>query len=366
MNKLKVLHITQCFGGVQTYIMNIISNSDKILFEHAIISPESAFINQFHNYEVKYFKISITRNISFKDFSSLVQIIKVIQLYKPDVLHVHSAKAGALGRIAALITNKKVVFTPNAFSYLGFVGSKRKFYLYVERFLKPLTDLLLAVSKSEADRAQYEIGYKIDKIKVVPNSINIDSFSYDNNYDLKNNVGMIGRLIWQKNPHFFIDIAEQVHIKRPSTTFYLLGVGYLDFLQTEIFDIINIRKASNYIKILKWGETDIVNFIKSLDVFILTSRYEGLPFSLLEAMALGVPTIATNVDGNKDVIDDCINGFLIEQNDLQLAVERVVELIDDKDKRIQIGRAGRQKIIDEFNILYNIKLIEHIYLSAMK
>jgi glycosyltransferase involved in cell wall biosynthesis len=359
--KIKILHVTQSYGGVQTYILNIILNSDKQKYEFAILCPESELSRICTERGIKVYCVNIKRSPHFLDIISLMRIIAVVIKYNPDILHVHSAKAGVLGRIASFVTRKKVIFTPNAFSYLGFTGFKRLLFRNIERSLRYLTDVLLAVSDSEKARAINELNYRTENIKVIFNAIDCESYNKIRDYRIINTVGMMGRLIHQKNPEMFINIALKMHAEYPQLKFLLLGEGYQDFLREDIFSIIAKHKSEDFIKILKWGHYNIENFYNEVDVFLLTSRFEGLSFALLEAMGNGIPSIATNVDGNKDVIESGVNGFLVEENDLNDVVEKLSLLIRNQNLREEIGVAARKRINELFNIKTNIKNIDNLY-----
>ena len=361
-NKVKILHITQSFGGVQTYICNIIEYANKEQFEFAVACQPSSLFTIAKNLNAKVFDVPFVREPQpIKDIIALYHLIKIIKQYKPDVIHAHSAKGGFLGRVAGKLTGIKTLFTPNAFSYLGFYGVKRKIFMLIEKFARFFTDTLLAVSESEKCRAIEELGYSTQKVRVVPNSIKIHHS--ERNFEFRNTIGMIGRLIYQKNPQMFIKVAIEVHKKFPKVKFLLLGEGYLDFLKEEVYKMIDENNAKKYINILQWGKHDVVSFFNQIDVLLLPSRFEGLPFALLEAMMNKVPVIATNVDGNKDVIEDGVDGFLVNEDDVQEMEKRVEMLLVSQEERQKFGMAGFQKVNEKFNILSNIKKIEELYKS---
>jgi glycosyltransferase involved in cell wall biosynthesis len=358
--KVKVLHVSQALGGVQTYILNIIkNNSNNNSIEYSLICPESYLSNFSKNLGIKVYPINMKRSPHLIDFFHLLRIIRIILVVKPDLLHIHSAKAGVLGRIAGLLTGKKVIFTPNAFSYLGFEGKKRFLFKKIEFFLGKITNVLLAVSNSEKDRARYDLDYSEAKIRVVPNSISIKAFTRD--YFSRNKVGMIGRLIFQKNPELFVQIAAKIVKVRPETKFLLLGEGYLDFLKDNVYKAIRKNGLQNHIEILKWGEYDLEGFYNEIDIFLLTSRFEGLPFSILEAMERAIPIIATNVDGSKDVLFNEESGFLFDE--IEYACQKILLLLDDVNLRSRIGSSGQKLLMDQFDISKNIQLIESIYIQ---
>lgn len=363
--KLRILHVTQAFGGIQTFIDGILRNLDTENFELAVACQSSDFSRQLEERGIKYFTVSFVREPNLiRDTIALFQFVRVIKQYQPDIIHSHSAKAGFIGRLAALITRTKVIYTPNAFSFLGFNGYKRFIFIFLERCAKHFTTVLHTVSSSETTLAVSMLGYKSHEIICIPNSIQLPLESRQG-IDYKNKtyrVGMIGRLIYQKNPEMFIDVACEVHRYMPEVKFALLGEGYLDFLKEKVFQLIENKNVSRYVEIFKWGAgVNSEEFFKKIDIFLLTSRFEGLPFALLEAMSKGIPSIATNVDGNRDVITHGQDGYLVDTGDSQTMAKYVVQLMNDDDLRREIGLSGREKVEEHFNLNINIEDYKAMY-----
>src|SRR5205823_5420155 len=138
---------------------------------------------------IPYYRVKFVRNVNLlQDLISFVKVVRVIIKIKPDVVHTHSAKGGIIGRLAAKCCFKKVIHTPNAFSYLSFNGFKRMIFIMIECLAKPITNILLAVSHSEANRAYGEIGFEQDKIVTVLNSIPIKNTEVQTDYSSAINI----------------------------------------------------------------------------------------------------------------------------------------------------------------------------------
>lgn len=364
-HKIKILHITQSFGGVQTFIVNILTAVNNENIEFAVACQKSDFSKQIEKTQVKWFPVDFVREPNiYRDFIAFFQLIKVIYKFHPTIIHSHSAKAGYIGRLVAFITKTKVIYTPNAFSFLGFTGYKKLCFLFMERVARHFTTTLHVVSASERDLAIKLLKYRNDKIELIPNSIRVQQMEIkEYHFKEKNNyVGMIGRLIYQKNPEMFVNVAVEVHKHMPAVKFVLLGEGYLDFLKERIRHLIDEKNASEYIKIYRWGDgVNSKEFLKQIDIFILTSRFEGLPFSLLEAMANGIPSVVTNADGNRDVITHGTDGYIVEHDDIVTMAEHIVKLLLNDVLRQKIGLAGNKKVRENFNLEINRKNYLNMY-----
>lgn len=364
MTKRKILHITQATGGVKTYVAHVLDYINPDAFEFAVIAPADVYFEKYcSDRGIPYYRVNLERGINpFKNAGILSQIVKVIKKEKPDVIHAHSAKGGFLGRLAAKTTGTKVVYTPHAFSYLSFAGAHRMAFYWLEYVARRWTTLLLAISYSEANRAIHELGYDKNKVKVILNSIPVENLPMLNRHNEGKKIRMIGRLTHQKNHLMFLEVANRLLKKYPDLEFSILGAGIHDHLTDEINDYLSQHQLTEKVKIERWGDVHTSKkFLEETDIFVMTSVFEGLPFSLLEAMLLGIPCVVTKVDGNTDVVQNSENGYSC------LSVEDFCDklelLITDQQLRCRIGKAGHDYVVAKHNIRTNIKLLEEVYLN---
>lgn len=372
--KVKVLHISQSLGGVETYLKEIIGNIDQQHTELKVITPYSASLIDFcTNNGVEHVTLEMSRGFNIvNDIKCIISLKKYIKKHNPHIVHLHSSKAGVLGRIAAKQCNKISVFTPNGVSYLSFTGIKRLFFLLAEVMVKRYTNHLLAVSYSEANRLIYEIGFKPEKVKVILNAISIIpenvSVNYDNEKDIIK-IGTIARLTYQKNPLLLADIAHKVinggYSFSNKVHFYILGAGMHDHLLNELNDRIKQYNLMDRFHVLQWSNSGSVNdYLNDIDIFMLPSIFEGLPFSLLEAMSLGKPCIVSKCDGNNDVIDSNVNGYACMS--IEQYADAINNLLTNSEQYIKIGTAAHQYVKKHHNMLVNIKQLESYYSSLVE
>lgn len=362
MNKKKVLHLSQDTGGVKTFVAHILENANVDKFNFVVIAPENKIFRDFcKDNNVPYYAVNLLRGLNpFKAVLALRQILKVIRLEKPDLIHAHSAKGGFLGRLAAKIKNIKVIYTPHAFSYLPFTGVKRVAFFLLELLAKRWTTYLLAISYSEANRAIYELGFKKSTVKVVLNSIPVNNYPENRRNKTKIKIRMIGRLTSQKNHELFLEIAGKLIPKYSNLEFAILGAGIHDDLFPEIHAYLNNNNLTDKVSIERWGNSATSErFLAETDIYIMTSVFEGLPFSLLEAMSLGIPCVVTKVDGNTDVINNNENGFsCLSANEFAAKIEL---LINSAELRQQLGREGYEYVKTNHNLKINLRQIENLY-----
>lgn len=363
IQKKKILHITQALGGIKSHIQYIFEYCNCENIEFILIAPYDEELDFFcKKLVIKYYTIKWNRNFNlFYDLRALLQIIKIIKAVKPFLIHSHSAKGGFIGRLSARVCSIKAIYTPNGLAYLSFTGFRRIVYYLLEYIAKSWTYKVVAVSYSEANRAYLELGYNYEKVCVIPNSINIKSQN-PRKYPTVHNIGMIARLTYQKNPLMFLRIANKIIQKYNSISFSILGAGLHDHLAKEVYTYIKTHKLEDKIIILPWGNNNTSEeFLKNTDIFLMTSAFEGLPYSLIEAMLEGIPCVVSKVDGNSDVIQNNENGFSCLSIDEYC--EKLSLLIQDENLRRFIGQNGREYIILKHNVKINLQKLKLIYQS---
>ena len=361
----KILHIGQVIGGLDTYIRNIVENSNSDKFQFVIALGEQDEYKPFKgkNVSIKEYKIKLARNINLiNDVICVFQILKIVKIEKPDIIHCHSAKGGFIGRIVGALTRKKTFYTPNAFSFLTAKNSIIKFiYLSLEKYLK-FNTYLLACSESERQIGIKEVGYKPCNALVWKNAVNdIRSSSTFKNLNSDKFICFIGRPSFQKNVFFLVDVIADVCKKIPDFKIYLLGVGYHSPDLTLLKSKIEYNKLENNIILHPWvSQSEVLSYLNQSLYYLSVARYEGLPFSILEAMALSKPIIASNVVGNIDCVKNDYNGYVLPL-DIQCFSSKIIELWNSQETREIFGQNSRKKYLEEFNLANQIKLLEDIY-----
>lgn len=364
-SKVKVCHISQSAGGVETFILSIIKNSDKNKFHHIVICYDNGTLaEKAPSAGAEVIMIPMVREINpVKDFKSLLSVYRTLKKIKPDVIHAHSAKGGMYGRISGKFLNIPVLFSPNAFSYLGLSGIRKKIAYSIEKILKPENAYLLACCESESEIAQNEIKWSPKKIiNDFPNSLIPSEFSRIDKPKDKIEIITISRLNYQKNPLLFVEIAHNITNKFQNVFFKIIGAGYADELGKEVRDKISEYNLNDKIEIVNWGSADkVIEHLINADIYLSTSRFEGLPFVLLEAMDYELPLVVSNVPGNKDLVKENFNGF--KANSLDDYISGLSYLINDSIKRLNYGKNSKILLKSKYNLSENIVKLESLYSS---
>ena len=370
---MKILHIGNLKSGIDTYVRNTVAlASDK--FEFVIVNGADDNSKPYmrHGKQVKTYSIDMYRALNpVKDMKAVMQAIKIIKKEKPDLVHCHSAKGGVIGRFAAFFTGTKVVYTAHAFSFLSAESAKKKqVFLLLEKIAK-LNSYLLACSGSERELGIKVVGFKEKKAfawnNAVPDSLPQISSGKIEASDLpvpkegERYITSIGRPSYQKNPLFMVEVAHGIHLKHPDIKFYLLGVGFYSPMLEDMKKLIHQYDMDDTFYLLPWlSHEETLKYVKGSMLYFMTSLYEGLPISVIEAMSLGKAIVASDVLGNKDCVKDGYNGYLLPLKE-EVFVEKMNDLIENDEKRNVMEKSSRSYFESEFFIDNRIKALEDIY-----
>lgn len=355
-SKPRLLYFVEAMGGgVFTYIVdlaNSLVDDWDVYIGYAVRNqtPQNYreyFDERVHLIEVKNFARSTSIAKAIRAGKEMKMIAGAIQ---PDVIHLHSSIAGAIGRV--VFNNKKtpVFYTPHGYSFLmqGESGKKRLAYKLVEQFCGKSQATTIACSPGE-----YQEALKVSKHAVeVDNGINIEQLqelidttdaSKIDHYD----IFTLGRISVQKNPHVFNEVA----LKLPNLKFLWIGDGEL---RSEL-------TAPN-ITVTGWlTRHEALKYSLNSDTFMLTSLWEGLPMSLLEAMYMKKLCVVSDVIGNHDVITDGVNGYVCKKvSDYYNKIKAV-----DEDYRQTIVNHAYEDVVEFYNTEKVSEAYSQLYRAAI-
>ncbi len=305
-----------------------------------------------------------------RDLVVLGQLVALIRKLRPDVVHTHTAKAGTLGRLAAFLCRVPVVVhTYHGHVFHGYFGpAKTRLYVAIERWLGRHTHRLLAVSERvRQDLLELGIG-RPDRFEVLPLGLDLDGFltvdaqrgglrrelGFTEREAL---VGIVARLVPIKAHEVFLRSAIEVARRVPDSRFIVIGDGAR---RAELEELASSLGLGERIRFIGWrGDLDRV--YADLDLVVLTSRNEGSPVSLIEAMAAARPVVATRVGGVGDLVEDGVTGLLVPEGDHVAMAEAIAELLGDEDRRRHLGEAGRERVYPAFSARRLLADVDRLY-----
>lgn len=373
MKKIKLCIIVTKLelGGAQKVALALCEKIDLNRFDPFLICGCGGILDKEISGKIRvYFIDDLIREINpLKDIKAVFKIYKILKKERPDVVHTHSSKAGIVGRFAAKLAGiNGIVHTIHGFSFNDTQKkAKKKMFVFLERIGAKISKYLIPVSVENINKGlENKIGKK-EQYRYIRLGIDIDIFK---NYKLKPSlreelkfsgedfvVTTIGPFKPQKNLPDFVRIAGKMVKDNKNFKFVIVGDGEG---RKELETLIKNYGISDSICLIGWRK-DISNILNSSDVFVMTSLWEGLPISTIEAMSCGLVPVVNAVDGQIEIIKDNCTGFLIRPYDIETSIEKILFLAKNPDIRKQMGETARNSIDNSFSIEYMIKQHEKLY-----
>ena len=371
---IKILYILEATsGGTQKHVIDIAKKIDKSEFQIDIIystDRNKNFVQESKGIFNNTLGLPIKRSASFTDVINILRMRKIILQNNYDIIHCHSTKAGFVGRLAAFVSrHPNVIYSPHGFMFCdNRILMKRYLYLSMEKYLGYLTQKLIAVSGSERDLAIHHNIVPNKKIITLYNSIDpsdFDDFNYVNRVPekLKNGseiiLGTVGRLYYQKDPITLIKSFKIINDRFPNTKLVMVGDGPLEQACIKLIDKLGLKSKID----LAGYQKNSKAYYKMFDIFMLSSHYEGLPYALLEAMSMGIPSVGTNVVGIKDLINHGRTGYLAEEEDYKGLADAVITLLCNPRLMSDFSENAKKITRENFNFNNGIKEYQEFYSS---
>lgn len=341
----RVLHATECLAAgtldVVRSLINALSErgvEQVLIFSRRPETPsdvEAQFGPKVRLVEVRH---ATGFNIAF-----CVQLSRAIRrevaTWKPDHVHLHSSRAGFVGRLSlrTVTSATTVLYSPHGLSFLDSTRPLMSRVCWLlEKFASTRSSLSVACSPGEGEllrRLTGRSGY------ILENPVDDCFFNVEHGHSSSSIVATVGRISRQKAPDTFAALAKRIRTVRPGTRMMWVGDGDAQ-MRAKLLDA--------GCEVTGWqSREEVCRILASTDVYVQTSRWEGLPISLIQAMACGNPAVVTNVVGNRDAVEHGKSGFVAE--DVAGMARHVEQLLAESTLRLSAGRLARQEAMRRFS-----------------
>jgi glycosyltransferase involved in cell wall biosynthesis len=389
VGKVTVVHIITKLelGGAQQNTLFTVAHLDRDRYEPALITgADGMLIDEARQLKgVRLFLIpELVREIRpLKDLAAFLKIARILRTIKKHargtggntdgmvIVHTHSSKAGILGRWAARLTGiRHIVHSVHGFSFHQFQHPLvRAFYILLERLTASITRAFILVSRANMEEGLKEKIFNTDKAMLIRSGIDIseyqsvqcDRMAMRASLGITNGdpvVAMVACFKPQKAPLDFVKIARLVIDEHEQVEFLLVGDGVL---RLNIKEMAEKLKISDKVHLAGWRK-DVPEIMNSIEILVLTSLWEGLPRVLPQAMAAGVPVVASDVNGSREAIRDGVNGFIMEPHDIQGMARKILYLLKHPEVARSMGEKGTE-MVREFDIWKMLRQQELLYSS---
>ena len=382
-SKIKILYIQSriCVGGPAVHTGILVTHLNPKRFQTILLGgglepdEKDAITDlQKNGIDVRVVK-EMGRDISFwRDLKAVIQLYKIIRQERPDIVDTHTAKAGAIGRIAALLVGVPiVVHTFHGHVFHDYFGKmKTKFFQILEKLLARISTRIIVISpKQYQDIVET---YKIaaaEKVTLIRCGFNLEKFlAVRKSSALKKALelpedsfllGIIGRLVPIKNHEMSLQMLVALRSLGVPAHLCIVGDGEL---RADLIQSVRDKNIEKYVHFLGW-RLDIENIYSGLDTLILTSLNEGTPFTIIEAMASQVPVIATNVGGVCDLIEDGVTGLLCTSHDFRTMAFKAKQIFESSDLRERLVKNAKEFAVRTYSYERLIFEMENLYLELL-
>lgn len=370
---IQVLEATT--GGTRRHLHDLLHGLNLERFQVAFVySPlrDPAFVKEdlpaYRRRGINLYPIVMQRRPApLSDTRALRSLTHCFRLNRPDVVHAHSSKAGWLARLAARRAKVPcVVYSPHGFAFeMECARVLRLGYRLLERLAAQWTDVCICLCEHERRLALEQIGFAPASLRLIPNGV--EPYPQANAPTRRPHnpaepvIGFVGRLCRQKGPDLLTDAAPAIWRHCPGARLRFVGDGPLrESLR---------RRLSAIAPASRWQLQPAVDadtardLAQSVDLLVMPSRWEGLPYVLLDALAAGTPVVAAAVGGIPEVLTDGQNGLLVPAGNPSALATAVIRLLQDAPLRAAIAEAGPCRAAD-FSLANMINNVEAVYAGS--
>jgi glycosyltransferase involved in cell wall biosynthesis len=335
----------------------------------------SYLINQ-HQIEHRSIK-TLQREISaLDDLKAVRELYHIFREEKPQIVHTNLAKAGMVGRLAAWLAGVPVILhTYHGHVFAGYFGPvKTKIYIFIERFMARLSSRIVVVSNmikkeicsvykitTEKKTSVIPLGFELEKME----SLNKYRGNFRKKFSIPINapiIGIVGRITGIKNHQLFLEIANLFLKNNDKIHFLVIGDGELrEEIELNVKDLGITRN----VHFAGWI-TETAMMYADLDIMLQTSKNEGTPVTVIEAMYYKIPVVTSNVGGLSDLIEDGVTGFLVNSLNAEDYIPHIRKLLGSDGERQKIGNTAHHFILEQFNVNRLIADMTKLYTELLK
>jgi glycosyltransferase involved in cell wall biosynthesis len=334
-------------GGAQTYVAGIlpalVGRFDVVVAAHGDGPLRDAAVAS----GVRFVPLRHVRRELHPahDLLAVIELAALMRRERPDIVHANSSKAGVLGRLAAVLAGVPVrIFTAHGWAFNAASGAPSVLYRWADRLMAPLTTVTICVSEREREAGIAARTCRPERTVVIPSAVEAGAPPQARRERAAPVIVAVGRLAAPKDPVTLVRALAAVN--RSAFTAQIVGDGpERPAVEGEI------HAAGLAGKIELTGERrDVAQLLDDADVFVLSSRSEGAPLSILEAMAAGLPVVASAVGGVPEIVDDGTTGLLVPPGDVSALAKALERLLADAALRARLGRAGWERARERFDL----------------
>ncbi len=370
-----MLVVQPTIGGAAVQVCQLATSLDGARHAVTVVSPDDGWLRErVLGAGGSHRSLALTRELRpLRDLGAFLALWSMVRREKPQLIHAHSSKAGFLARVVGFLCRVPgVLYTPHGFAFNQARGARRWLYLWLERLSAPFADRIICVSKSERQIALRDRVAPPEKLIVIRNGVDVPADPDAGRGVLRGILGvgedtrivaMVSRLRRPKQPEDLVRAVAILSRREPPGSFrcVIIGSGPLERRLREL-----IRDLGAGGEVILLGErSDVPVLMADVDVFVLATASEGMPYTILEAMAAGKPVVGSRVPGVTDLVLEGENGYGYSPGDSLELADKLAVLLHDGELRRRLGERGRQRVRDDFPSRRMVGEIQDLYRQVL-
>jgi glycosyltransferase involved in cell wall biosynthesis len=360
------------YGGAEHSVYKIAKHIDRKRFRPAIacLGNDKFFIERVQKSGIRLFPLNAGRGL---DVSVLLKLYAILKKERIDILHSELFRADFYGRLAAKLAGTRIIV-----SKIQNIEKFRESILlnWIDRLTARYANKIMCVSDSVREHAIQKIQLPRHRFVTIHNFVNIEEYrrtddserkrlEYRRALGIKDKnllVGTVGRLAPQKAQADFLKAACMILKETPSVRFIVVGEGCLREELGALAEALGLAANIHFVGFQK----NISVVLSAMDIFVLSSRWEGLPLTVCEAMASYLPVVATKVGGVPELVQNGKTGILVDAGNVNQLSESIQRLILDEKQRVRFGQEGRVRVEKEFSMSKALERMQTVYANCLK
>ncbi|MFH1563678.1 MAG: glycosyltransferase [Nitrospirota bacterium] len=367
--EIKIMYIVNSLieqGGAERVVYNLVERLNLELFYPVVccLYKNEKLGDELKNLGIKIVEMNLKSGINW---SLLLKLSNIMKKERINIVHTHTASSWFYGTIAAKLAKIPVII--NTVHGRGNILPQRK-EIIERKILSLLTTRIISVSEQLKKSLIEHEGISLKKVITITNGVDINryrvnedeiikvkkTFNLDGCYPI---IGIVARLDYEKNHQMLLNAMPKIVSCYPEAKLLIVGTGSLEENLQSLTRKLNL---SSHVLFLGFHK-DVSPILATFDLFVLPSRREGMPLTLLEAMSAGKPIVATNVGGIPEVVEDKINGFLVPSDNYDSLADAIIKILQDKNKMLEMGKASRSRAEEYFSLEKMITEYENLYIN---
>lgn len=353
---IRILHLIDSLsvGGAERLLLGLAERIDPQRFEIHVCSlhvlRSNALRPEFERLKLPLTVIGARR---LADPKALLAIARYVREHQIDIIHTHLLAADIVGRIVGRMVGRPVVSTLHSIPYEYNRETRPRRWL-AQMTARHLTTMHIAVARCVEQSFIADWGVPAERITTIYNAVPMEQYfpiapgtaASQAGPDAPIMITNVGRLSTAKGQNTLLEAMQIVLQQRPNARLMIVGQGYLEQKLKDLAQALGIADRVNFTGL----RHDIPAVLAETDIFVLSSNREGLPLTAVEAMAAARPVVLTNVGGNTELVQDGVQGLIVPPADAPALAEALVALVDDRELRLELGRAGRMRVQHDFSM----------------